>query len=279
MLYKFLTVVIVGSMLFSNQVTACAKENMVPDYEVKLLLDSNQVLNSDKLLKKTYRDLFDTGKDYGTIGVLYIDTPDLEFNEQKWINRIRIKENKDKFDLTYKKRYSISDGDIEEALSLANQQGFDITDTNYEAQVDWGYQKMTLSISRKKKASNKGYDELELPKKKAAIDILKDKMPGKEDDWLYDEWGSETIENGKKFGLVYYIKYNGIYNETEVDIEVWPITDKNTQITEYITELSFKEDDYDNASLHRSQLIEFLENEGILLHEDSLKTQRILAAY
>ena len=28
---------------------------------------------------------------------------------------------------------------MEEALTLANQEGFDATDTNYSAEIDWGY--------------------------------------------------------------------------------------------------------------------------------------------
>ena len=47
-------------MLFAN--TAYAKENMVPDYEMKFLLDSNKVLNNAHELNSKYRDFLDTGK-------------------------------------------------------------------------------------------------------------------------------------------------------------------------------------------------------------------------
>lgn len=136
------------SLIFTN--TAYAKENMVPDYEMKFLLDSGKVLNDDYKLDSEYRDFFDTGKKYETVGVLYLETEDYDFSNEGWYNRIRIKEDSDKFDLTYKKRYSIENGDIEAALTKANEEGFDISDTNYEAQVDWGYNKMTLSLSNKK---------------------------------------------------------------------------------------------------------------------------------
>ena len=121
---------------------------------------------------------------YEVITVLYIDTEDYDFNAEGWINRIRIKENSSAFELTYKKRYSIQNQNVNSALSLANTQGFDITDTNYDAQVDWGYQNMTLSLSCKKEKSNSGYDELELPKKTKAIEMLKEEMPGKLEDWV-----------------------------------------------------------------------------------------------
>ena len=77
-------------MLFAN--TAYAKENMVPDYEMKFLLDSNKVLNNDHELNSKYRDFLDTGKNYDTIGVLYLETPDYSLMVY---NRIRIKEDSD----------------------------------------------------------------------------------------------------------------------------------------------------------------------------------------
>ncbi|MDO4262258.1 MAG: hypothetical protein Q4C82_09275 [Eubacteriales bacterium] len=258
--------------------TAFAKNNMVPDYEVKLFLDSGLVLNSDNELKKTYRNMFDTGKDYTKITVAYADTEDLAFNLEGWTNRIRVKEDASEFELTYKKRYSISNNDIDEALNRANIEGFDKSDTNYEAQIDWGYHNMTLSLSRKKTVSNKGYDDLELPKKSRMLAILKDEMPGKEQDWKEDGWGTSLITDAKKFGDVQYKKYGGTYEGIDIDIEIWEIRGSDSGI-EYITELSFKEDTYEEAAEKRSTMINALDSMGILLHEDSLKTQKILNSY
>lgn len=259
--------------------TVHAGKNMTPTYEVKFLLDSNQVLNSDHLLKKEYRNYFETGSDYLTMGILYLDTEMQDFNNQGWINRIRVKEGKSDFELTYKKRYSIQNGNIEEALTLANQEGFDATDTNYSAEIDWGYSKMTLSLSCKKEKSNTDYDDLELPKKNAAIDMMKDKMPGKEEDWLYENWGKDTIENAKKAGPVYCYRYEGDYDGTDIDIEIMPIENQASGEITYVTEASFKSDDYREASEIRENMMNDLDELGILKHEDSLKTQMILDAY
>lgn len=265
------------SLIFTN--TAYAKENMVPDYEMKFLLDSGKVLNDDYKLDSEYRDFFDTGKKYETVGVLYLETEDYDFSNEGWYNRIRIKEDSDKFDLTYKKRYSIENGDIEAALTKANEEGFDISDTNYEAQVDWGYNKMTLSLSNKKTEKNNGYDDMELPGRKDAIEIIKDNMPGKEKDWKEKNWGKDLIDDVKKCGPVYYSKYEGEIEGITVDIEVWPVYTESTDSTEYITEVSFKEDNYDEAASNRNKVMDALEDKGILKHEDSLKTQKILEAY
>lgn len=268
-----------SSFFICLSVPVQAKENMVPNYEIKFLLDSEEIVSNSGKLQKDYRNLFETGSSYETISVLYIETEDYDFNNQGWCNRLRTKENSDKFELTYKKRYSIQNGNIDNVLTLANEDGFDCSDTNYKAQIDWGYNKMMLSLSRKKTVSNKGYDNLELPKKSDAINILKKEMPGKENNWLYDGWGKDTIEDGKKCGSLSYLKYQGKVAGIGVDIEIWPVYSPSTGVAEYITEVSFKEDIYATASKNRQLVMNALEKDGVLVHSDSLKTQRILNAY
>lgn len=275
-------VICILSMLITGsyfEINSYAAENMIPTYEVKFMLDSEQVLNSDHLLKKTYRNLFETGSNYETVGVLYLETKNRDFGAQGWINRIRIKEGASDFELAYKKRYKVTDHNLDEALSTANTEGFDITDTNYLAEVDWGYSNMTLSLTREKSKTNSDYNDMELPKKDAAIKMIKDEMPGKEKDWLYDGWGKELIEVAKKAGPVYYQKYKGTYDGKKVVVEIWPIENQSTKETTYITEMSFKAVTYEEAQRRRIDLMNYLDGMGILCHKDSLKTQLIIDAY
>ena len=69
-------------------------------------------------------------------------------------------------------------GDINAALSLANQEGFDASDDNYEAEIDWGYGKQTLSFSNTKKISTNTTGTT-LPSEQGALALLLDKLPGK----------------------------------------------------------------------------------------------------
>lgn len=259
--------------------TVQAKDNMVPNYEVKLLLDSEKVLNSDKLLTEDFRNKLNISNKYSTVGVLYVDTPDLKLDQEGWQSRIRIKEKSSDFELTYKKRYKIQNNDVKGMLDLANSQGFDISDTNYEAQVDWGYGNMTLSISNDKKVSNSGYGDMELPRQAEGIDILMNKIPGKLENWNEQNWGKDTLRDGKKYGDVYYKKAKGTFEGCSIDAEIWPIRMKEDQTVQYVTELSFKADDMEYAGEVREDLIEYLDSLGVLLHEDSLKTQLILNNY
>ena len=57
------------------------------------------------------------------------------------------------------------------------------------------------------------------------------------------------------------------------------MTTKDKEEESYIVELSFKADDFEEASDGRAQLTEYLDQKGILLHEDSLKTTKLLDAW
>lgn len=74
-------------------------------------------------------------------------------------------------------------------------------------------------------------------------------------------------------------KYSGIYCGKHIVIEIWPIEDQVTNATEYITEASFKTDTYEEADMFRNTINDALDQEGILIHEDSLKTQKMVDAY
>ena len=57
------------------------------------------------------------------------------------------------------------------------------------------------------------------------------------------------------------------------------MTEKNSDEESYIVELSFDADDCPTAADGKAQLMEYLDQKEILLHEDSLKTTKILDAW
>ncbi len=104
-------------------------------------------------------------------------------------------------------------------------------------------------------------------------------MPPIENDWAGADWGQNTIEESIYAGPLTYKHYDGKYKDTEIDIEIWPIVDRSTGEKSCITEVSFKVGSYDKAKKLRSGLMKKLENAGIMLHEDALKTGTVLDAY
>ena len=67
-----------------------------------------------------------------SIGVV-MSMPARDFLNAGWINRIRVKEEKNKYTITYKKRYPVQDDDMEAALAAARDDGFSLYDEQFLA--------------------------------------------------------------------------------------------------------------------------------------------------
>ena len=256
-----------------------AASNMVPDYEVKLLLIPTAVLGTDNKLKPTVLSTFSMPTSVTKMNVQFLDKNDKEIYNNGWSPRIRKTEGEADFELTYKKRYAVTGDDIDGALTTANTQGFDSTTTTYDAQIEWGYQKKTLSISRKKTASDSGYSGMDLPGQSKSREFLIDEAPDKFDDWLYNNWGTTALASARIFGPVLAKRSIGTWNSTQLYIEVWPIKDAAGTGIEYIVEASFKTTSRTTASQKQAALILFLQGKGWFLAQDSLKTQLIMDRY
>ncbi|MDO3412226.1 hypothetical protein QWJ34_20855 [Saccharibacillus sp. CPCC 101409] len=256
---------------------AHAAANAVPSYEVKFLLDSNDVLNADGTLKGAVNSAFSVASSPERQLVEYFDTDSLDLNGEGWNARFRKKESKSNYELTYKKRFAVENGKLDDALTAANAAGFDASDDNYEAEVDWGYGKQTLSFSNTKKVdASKG---LVLPSESEALKLLVSSIPGKLDKAVSKGWGTKMLKASYAHGPVQVSKYAGTFDGQEVDIEVWPIRSASGTGTEPLVEISFKTDDYAVASAERAKLMDKLDGEGWLIHADSLKTNLILERY
>ncbi|WMT43081.1 hypothetical protein RE628_12900 [Paenibacillus sp. D2_2] len=179
--------------------------------------------------------------------------------------------------MTYKKRYAVVNGDINAALNQANLDGFSAADTNYDAEVDWGYSKQTLSFSNdKEESTSKG---LTLPTESEALNMLVSKIPGKLDKTNAQGWGTAKLLQAYAHGPILASRYSGTFEGLDTDIEVWPIASASGSGTDYIVEISFKTDDYQTAASKRTSLMNLLNSNGWLVPADSLKTNLVLERY
>ena len=249
--------------------------------EVHFLLDSDAVLDEDHKLKKEIRSEFDTGKKIKKFGVVYYDRTDRVFEREGWINRIRMQEGKaDKgFELTYKKRYPVSGTDVDEAVRRAGEEGFDLSGESWEAQVEWGFSSMTLSISLKEDVDSGGRESIAYLTPNEGRYMLEQHIPVEERDWGTEQWGNEALESAQMAGPVFFDRYNGKFGGSKVQIEVWEIPDSESGESLFITEISLTAEDCEAAAGIREELAEKLEELGILTEEDSLKTRKVLDAF
>lgn len=273
-----LSIVTLGSSLAFQAPQASAAANAVPAYEVKFLAKPELVLNSDGTPRSEVIQTLSLDSTPRNISAEYFDTNALNLNQAGWDVRFRKKDDKNNYELTYKKRYPVINGDVNAALTLANQEGFDASDDNYEAEIDWGYGKQTLSFSNTKKVDSKATG-VQLPSEKDALDMLLDKLPGKLKNWSSSNWGKQTLSQSRAHGPVTFQRYEGTWNGQELTFEVWPIRSADGTGFENLVEVSFKTEDAAAVSGLRTELLQVLESNNWLIPADGLKTQTILERY
>ncbi|MDT3497642.1 hypothetical protein NLU03_25765 [Bacillus toyonensis] len=258
-----------------NVMEGFAASPMKPSFEVKLLLKPEQVLDYNKEMKQEVLEHFQAGTNYERIQVQFLDTANKSLSNEGWFARIRKKEFSKDFELTYKKRYPIQNGVIQDALEVAKKEGFDSKTDSYEAEVDWGFGKKTLSISNKKSYSAKGYGVLDLPNEHASQNMLIEKLPGKMNKWLYTNWGEEMLRDSHIYGPVLMKRYTGEFENIKTNIEIWPLSNTGKIEDDFVIEVSFKTNEESIATKQRELLMASIERKGWLLPKDSLKTELI----
>ncbi|MFI2301182.1 hypothetical protein ACH5AL_20380 [Actinacidiphila glaucinigra] len=257
---------------------AFAAGNAVPTYEVKVNLTS-AALDASHNPTSAVKAAFGITGSAKARSYEYFDTDAQDLDAEGWDVRLRHKSGSS-FEETYKMRFPVAGGDIDAALDEANAEGFDSSDTNYDAEVDWGYAKQTLSFSNEKSHSASGYSGTAMPSASTGRNWLVNDIPGKLDDWRYDNWGSDTLKASRVHGPVTSQVWSGAWEASDdAGIEVLPVRNAAGTGTEYIVELSFKTDDYADAARLHSDAIAVAEAHGWLYHGDILKTQLILDRY
>lgn len=249
------------------------KEN-TPACEIKLQLTHDQVLDDNYLPTDSIREKFQIQEDFRTIDVVYLETPDREYQNSGWINRIRVKDDKARYELTYKIRYAVEDDNLEAALTNARADGFSLYDTQFEAEFDWNYAGMALSFSADVNLKMNEVPDMDLLSKEDAIRMITDNMPSEEKNWNQPDWGIQMADDLQVTVPVHYQRYSGTLGEQSITLEIWQMPDGDE--TQVIVELSTKCDSVEEAAPIREELIETLEEMGVLIHSDAPKTQIVL---
>ncbi|MGW7414305.1 hypothetical protein [Streptomyces sp. NPDC054863] len=268
----------VSAALLSPASPAHAAGNAVPTYEVKINLTAS-ALDASHAPSSAVRSAFGITGSAKARSYSYYDTDARALDAEGWSVRLRHKDGSS-FEETYKKRFPVTNGDLDAALNTANAAGFSSSDTNYKAEVDWGYGKQTLSFSTEKKRSASGYSGTSMPSSDTGRGWLVNDIPGKLKDAKASGWGASTLGASRAHGPVTAKVYSGAWGGSDdVGIEVLPVVGASGSGTEYVVELSFKTDDPAAAAELHKDSIAVAEAKGWLYRGDILKTQLILDRY
>jgi hypothetical protein len=184
-------------------------------------------------------------------------------------------QGKNKMELTYKRRYPVTSG-VDAALAEAKRDGFDAGERDYERELEWGYEKETLTFSNEK---SKKSTNPTLPSLASARTVAVNEMPGKLQRFGPNGWAKGILSDARIYGPVEGRRWTGRHLDDEISIEVWTLPGAAGTDTERIVEVSFKKKRGDKAVAKREALLKLLEKEGWLLPRDVLKTALILERF
>ena len=270
---KLIALVLFVMMAVSMMAPALADPMAIDGVEVKYLLDPAKALDAEgKPTEEVLKALGWTGK-VKNRGMQFLDVEGKLYNEAGWSNRVRIKQGDDEYDVTFKKRYAVENGDIAAALAKAEADGFVAGLDGYECELDWGWNKLTLSVATEESVAKVGYDDTVLPNLEDSIAMVEGAMPDPVKAVAAD------ITKAVLCGPIYYPRYTGELAGMELDIEICAIPNQKTGEIEYVFEVAFSTDTYEEAAAKRDEIAQILEATGYLLKEDGLKTNKILNAF
>ncbi|KMP72690.1 hypothetical protein TU62_24645 [Bacillus cereus] len=239
-------------------------------FEVKLLLDANQVLTDENQLQLDQLDM--EIQEIEMIDILFLDSPDLTLYQNDWIIRGRLKPNKDKWELTFKYRIELSQSEepaiaLEQALQAAASSGFDLSDPNCELELEWSEEQKTLSLSY----------EVNIPiaspdKSEAWRDLIMQHAP---QPLRLKEWERmdfpELVNQLNVLGPIRAQKNKGNWHGLKTSVENWYITNGT------IVEISLKAKGGEDAREKREQMKQQLKDKKLMTGQSFSKTQWALS--
>ena len=258
----------------------------VPNYEVKLFLDATKVLDLELKPSKAADRAFGLKHPSRTIVMQFLDAPRASKDEEKrqldaagWNIRLRRFDDTNELELSYKRRYKIEPGQLESVLNAAIADGFSMNEHDYQAQVEWGMERETLSFTNEKPVEASVTSRLELPDLEKSRELAIQRIPKKLDRAKHPGWATGVLATAKLYGPVLGKRWEGDWRTLKLSFEVWLIREKDQPGFTPVVELSFKKNKQEKAESFREELMTLVRDQGWLLNTDVLKTAMILDRY
>jgi hypothetical protein len=252
-----------------------AGDPLVPDNEVKFLINPETFLNSEHKPTDEARRALGINGSPVRLQMELLDLPTQDLHKAGWHVRVRRREDKDHGELTYKRRYPFGDLAVKHVLAKAAGDGF-VQGGHFEAQVDWSPSQKTLSLACDEKIDTP--DASTLPDDRKARSKAVEKAPRE----LIKAFGAGFVERAlaqaKIYGPISGKRWKGRVSEIDdsIDIEVWKFPGKEGVGDEILVEVSFKKQKEDKADAAREQMSEFLKQRNWLLPNGRLKETILL---
>jgi hypothetical protein len=253
------------------------------NFELKLLVDPARVLEPDGTPTHAVQTLLELDRSK-RISMQFLDSTRLELSEAGWNARIRAFSDEDQLQLTYKKRYPVAKAvDVQASIRAAMEQGghdgFESDPTIYEAQVEWGRDSKTLTLSLTTTVPQRESNPLDLPGERQSRELSARGVPLRLDQQQTSAWVRSVLLHAHVYGPVFGRRWMGELSGNKVSMEVWQIRGAPGAPDDQVVEVSLKEDDPTVAEARFSGLFDFLHAKDWLQDRAALKTNMILTRY
>ncbi|MGW6710155.1 hypothetical protein ACWGDE_35430 [Streptomyces sp. NPDC054956] len=251
-------------------------------YQVKLLVDPEQVLDADGLPTDAAATALSLGEPGRVEVAQYVDDAGKSLNGQGWIVRIRRHDDENRVRLAYKARFDISgDGsdpaEVRRVMDRAGEHNFATGDGNYRVQVNLSHTRATLDLTNKKCRPVPGLAPGELPGLEASRALVLDRLPGKLARWGAKPagWAEAVTASSRLHGPVSQANYPGRMLDHAMETQVSRLCSASGDPT-WFAEITAKAHTLREAVELRSDMMGKLRAEGWLLERDAYKTDLVL---
>jgi hypothetical protein len=232
----------------------------IPATEVKLLLSNKESMRQGFELSEKLIRLFDVSAYAKSRPVWYVDTPEQQLRKMGW--SIRFRQQKDKLELTYKKRYT--QGGYKSMLSTSLANAFA---QEFMPEIDMGFTKKTVSLS----CTQSLKADSDKPVTLEARWIAMQNCPAVLFDWNGRNKGFGMLCESVLYGPVPAINYEGSLSGLKIKIEVW-------KLNGYLSELSFDAETAQSVD-RKKQVVRLLQSYDLLEPVNTLKTDALFDYY
>ncbi|MDY8022017.1 histidine phosphatase family protein [Paenibacillus polymyxa] len=198
-------------------------------YEIKFFLDGNQVLTDEHELRVDLVHLDQAA--HQQLDIRFLDTSALDLQRAGWILRGRLKQGKDQWEITYKKRIGLIESEnIEQSMKEMEESSFDLNDPSLSMEVDWSGEHQSLNLSYEVKVN---VSALHHPDDWKAVFLKHAPKPLRRERW--GELNFTTmLSQTSVFGPITAHKYKGEWSGIQESAEVWNVA--GSSIVEITTE-------------------------------------------
>jgi hypothetical protein len=195
--------------------SAMATKPAIPGVEVKFFLDPRVVLDANRLPIRDVLTTFSVADAPRRIQMEFLDGRALQLHGAGWNVRLRRVEGKGHLEVDFKRGYPVEAG-LNATLAQAARDGFDADEKDYDAELEWSFEKETLTFTNPRKFGGFTGGTFSLPSPSTARALAVQAIPGKLKRFNEEGWAEGVLSSAQVYGPVEGRRWRGRHSASPV---------------------------------------------------------------